>query len=381
MPSLPEAQAWRETRSEEGNVKYDLRRCQPHGYTRPVGESSSRRRIAMRALEAAVALLVIATVGSAAWLGYALHTVSPATGLSDLAALIQSSSPRPGSLASQVDLNQRINILLLARGGSSNDNPNYTDTILVVSVRPDSREVTVIALPRYLWVTIPAPVTGTVEGKLYSAYALGASNAPGFLRPQWRTPTGAGDLAAATVAATIGQPIDYWVAIDPDGLAAIIDAFGGIRLTVPNELDDYQYPLDDTGQTTHVHFDAGPQTLSGQRAVQYARSRLSTSDTDRSRRQELVLAALLHTIRTGRMGLGIISAAGPIAQGLRTNLRPIEIRELAQLMSGVQESDIRNITLDDSGLLEDQSGPAGDVVVPRDGSYAAVRQFVAEQLL
>jgi polyisoprenyl-teichoic acid--peptidoglycan teichoic acid transferase len=335
----------------------------------------------MRALEAAAALLVLAAVGAVAWLGYALHTVSPDTGASDVLALIGGSSPQPGSLASQVDANQRINLLLLARGGSGNDNPNYTDTLLVVSVRPASRQVTVIALPRYLWVTIPAPVNGTVEGKLYSAYALGASKDAGFLRPQWRTPTGAGDLAAATVAATIGQPIDYWVAIDPDGLAAIIDAFGGISLTVPNELDDYQYPLDDTEQTTHVHFDAGSQTLSGQRAVQYARSRLSTSDTDRSRRQELVLAALLHTVRTGRIGLGIVSAAGPIAHGLRTNLRPIEIQELAQLMRGVQETDIKSIALDDSGLLEAQSGPAGDVVVPRDGSYAAVRQFVAEQLL
>jgi polyisoprenyl-teichoic acid--peptidoglycan teichoic acid transferase len=352
-----------------------------HSYTRRVGEGTSRRRLMQRAPEAAIALLAIAAVGVAAWLGYAVHMVSPDTGASDMLALIDGSSPQPGSLASQVSENQRINILLLARGGSGNDNPNYTDTLLVVSVRPASRQVTVIALPRYLWVTIPAPVDGTLEGKLYSAYALAASSDPGLLRPQWRTPTGAGDLASATVAATIGQPIDYWVAIDPDGLAAIIDAFGGISLTVPNALDDYQYPLDDTDQTTHVHFDAGRQTLSGPRAVEYARSRLSTSDTDRSRRQELVLAALLHTVRTGRIGLGILSAAGPIAHGLRTNLRPMEIRELAQLMSGVQETDIRRITLDDSGLLEDQSGPAGDVVVPRDGNYAALRQFVAEQLL
>jgi polyisoprenyl-teichoic acid--peptidoglycan teichoic acid transferase len=346
-----------------------------------VGESRSRRHLTVRALRAAAALVALTAVGAVAWLGYAVHMVSPDTGVSDVAALIGGSSPQPGSLASQVAMNQRINILLLARGGSGNDNPNYTDTLLVVSVRPASKQVTVIALPRYLWVSIPAPVDGAVEGKLYSAYALAASTDPGLLRPQWRTPTGAGDLASATVSATIGQPIDYWVAIDPEGLAAIIDAYGGISLTVPSELDDYQYPLDDTDQTTHVHFDAGRQTLSGQRAVQYARSRLSTSDTDRSRRQELVLAALLHTVRTGRIGLGGVSAAGPMANGLRTNLRPIEIQELAQLMRGVQETDIRSITLDDSGLLEDQSGPAGDVVVPRGGTYAALRQFVAEQLL
>jgi LCP family protein required for cell wall assembly len=295
-------------------------------------------------------------------------------------ALIGGSPSDAEALASKVNENQRVNLLLLARGGSGNDNPNYTDAILVVSVRPKSRQVTVISLPRYLWVAIPAPVNGSVQGKLYSAFALGARADAGFLRPQWRTPTGAGDLAAATVAATIGQPIDYWVAIDSDALAAVIDAFGGIRLTVPNALDDRQYPLEGTDQTIHVHFDPGPQTLSGQRAVEYARSRLGSSDADRSRRQELVLAALLHTVGSGRLGLGALSATGPIAQGLRTNLLPVEIRELAQLVGGVSEADVSRVTLDDSGLIEMQSGPAGDVVVPRDGSYAAVRQFVAEQL-
>jgi LCP family protein required for cell wall assembly len=335
--------------------------------------------LGVRALKGAAVLLTITIVVAAGWLGYALHMVSPETGASDILALLGGSS-KSGSLVSQINANQRINILLLARGGSGNDNPNYTDTLLVVSLRPASRQVTVIALPRYLWVAIPASMSGFVEGKLYSAYALGASGDASFLRPQWQTPTGPGDLAAATVAATIGQPIDYWVAIDPDGLAAVIDAMGGVRLTVPNTLDDTQYPLDGTDQTVHIHFDAGTQTLTGKRGVQYARSRLSTSDTDRSRRQELVLASLLHALRNARLGVGVLSAAGPIADGLRTNLRPLEIRELAQLVGTVDLADIRKLTLDDSGLLEAQSGPAGDVVVPIDGSYQAIQRFVALQL-
>jgi polyisoprenyl-teichoic acid--peptidoglycan teichoic acid transferase len=334
----------------------------------------------MPALKSAVAVLALAAVGVAAWLGYAIHMVSPDSGASDIFALVGGSTPEAGSLDSKVTANQRINILLLARGGSGNDNPNYTDTILVVSIRPASGEVTVISLPRYLWVAIPAPVSGFVEGKLYSAYSLGVSGDARFLRPQWQTPTGAGDLAAATVAETIGQPIDYWVAIDPDGLAAVIDALGGVRLTVPYALDDSQYPLDGTDQTVHIHFDAGAQTLTGKQAVQYSRSRLSTSDTDRSRRQELVLAALLHTLRHPQPGIGVLTAAAPVAQGLRTNLRPVQIRELAKLAARVDEANIRSMTLDDSGLLEDESGPAGDVVVPVDGSYLALQQFVAAQL-
>jgi hypothetical protein len=118
-----------------------------HSYTRRVGEGTSRRRLMQRAPEAAIALLAIAAVGVAAWLGYAVHMVSPDTGASDMLALIDGSSPQPGSLASQVSENQRINILLLARGGSGNDNPNYTDTLLVVSVRPAGHRDRAASLP------------------------------------------------------------------------------------------------------------------------------------------------------------------------------------------------------------------------------------------
>lgn len=93
-----------------------------------------------------------------------------------------------------------------------------------------------------------------------------------------------------------------------------------------------------------------------------------------------MLAALLHALRHSRPGVGVLAAAGPIAQGVRTNLRPLEIRELAQLVATVDLADIKTMTLDDSGLLEAQSGPAGDVVVPVDGNYLAIQRFVAAQL-
>jgi LCP family protein required for cell wall assembly len=312
-------------------------------------------------------------------LGVAIHEILPRAGVGDLLALANPAGPF-GAVARDVDYNRRVNILLLAHGGAGGDNPDFTDTMIVLSIRPATHAATAIALPRYLWVTIPAGVHGDVQGKLYATYALGAEAGTDFLKPQWRGVTGPGDLAAATIGATIGEPIPFWIAVDSNAFTALIDDVGGIQINIPSALDDPTYPVGDEGRTTHIHFDAGQQTLNGTRALEYARSRLSTSDADRQRRQELVLVAILQSLRSPRWSVGAFWSLGPLQSGVRTNLEPDDIRAIAQLMGGVHERDVARYTLDDSGLLESQPlGPA-EIEVPRDGTYAAVRAYVAARL-
>jgi LCP family protein required for cell wall assembly len=336
--------------------------------------------MAIRLARAIAALLAVILVAAAARLGFAIHEIAPSAGFGDFARLISPPPPSGGSLADAIRKNQRVNILLLAHGGAGGDNPNFTDTMIVVSIRPVTHAATVIALPRYLWVRIPAGVRGDVEGKLYSAYALGAGGDPGFLKPRWLGATGAGNLTAATVSTTIGQSVPYWFGVDTDAFVALIDDLGGVRITVPTALDDPSYPVGDSGQTIHVHFDSGPQVLDGTRALEYARSRLSTSDADRSRRQELVLVGLLQSLRSPHPGLGALWSLGPLQDGLRTNLRPVEMRELAQLVMSVREADVKRVTLDDSGLLEPRMLGTAQILVPRGGTFQAVQAYIADRL-
>lgn len=324
-------------------------------------------------------LLVVIVAATSVRLAIAAHTVSPRTGPSDLFDLVRPHASAAGSLADRISSGQRINILLLARGGAGDDNPDLTDTVIVASVRPLSHQAAVISLPRDLWVKIPAPAVGDIQGKLYSAYALGAAQGQP-LRAQWRTETGAGDLAAATVAQTIGQPVDYWISIDGAAFEVVIDSLGGVRVTVPDTLDDANFPVGDSGQTMHVHFDPGPQVMDGRRAHQYAQSRLSTSETDRSRRQELVLTSLLASLHSANLGVGILQGLGALENGLRTNLRPLEIQELERLVRPLKGSDVKRVTLEDSGLLVRQELGDGEILVPPDGSYDAVRTFIEQAL-
>lgn len=326
------------------------------------------------------ALVVVLLLLSSATIGIVVHLVAPRAGAGDLLSLLNASDPAPGSLAWRIRTNQRINILLLAKGGSGPDNPDFTDTMVVVSIRPQPLALTAISIPRYLWAAIPAPVTGQVEGKLYSAYALGAAQDRSFLRPEWLTPTGAGDLAAATVGETIGQHIDCWIAVEPEAFEGLVDIVGGVRLTVPVALDDWRYPAGDTDQTIHVHFDAGTQVMDGRRALEYARSRLSTSEADRSRRQESILVALIQSLRTFHPAPLSILSLPSVAAGLRTDMTPTDIRDLAQLTSRVDTRAIKRITLEDSDLLQLETVGQADILVPRSGSYSELQAFVASQL-
>jgi LCP family protein required for cell wall assembly len=251
----------------------------------------------------------------------------------------------------------------------------------VLSIRPATGQAALVALPRFLLADMPALVDGGISGKLYSAFALGMERDNPSLRSQWRTATGSGDLAAATVAGIIGESIDAWVAGDINAFQAVVDGLGGIRITVPTPLDDPSYPVADTGTTMHIHFDAGVQTMDGEQAVEYARSRLSTSEADRSNRQELIMTAILDRIRTVQVGPALLPLLGAIKQGVLTNLDLIQMRQLEQLLGRVQLGDISHVTIDETNVLQRQPLPDGDyVLVPQGGTVTRVQGYIQARL-
>jgi polyisoprenyl-teichoic acid--peptidoglycan teichoic acid transferase len=326
---------------------------------------------------AVLVVLALAVVGL--WSG--LRNIAPRTSLTDLVALVDPSAASNGSLAWKMQHSQRINVLLMARGGAGNDNPSVTDTLVVLSVQPGSRQALLISLPRFAWVRIPALRNGDISGKLYTAYALGIHQDNPSLRPEWRTATGAGDLAAATVAQLTGLTIDGWVAIDIEGFRNIVDALGGIEVAVPAVLDDAAYPVDVTERTMHVHIGAGHQLMDGAQALVYARSRLSTSESDRSKRQQLILLAIAERMRSGSLGPRLVPLLGALQGRLLTNLQPSDARKLAQLVEELRGSGVYRITIDTSNLVYSQPEPGGDEVLqPRDGTFATLRRYLQRAL-
>ena len=174
-----------------------------------------------------------------------------------------------------------VNILLLGVDARSDDpTAPRTDTMILATVDPQAKTVSMLSLPRDLWVTIPYFNT---HNKINMAYVLGEEN---------RYEGGGPQLAKDTVSAFIGRPVDYYLRINFQGFVTFIDQIGGIEIAVPSAIHDEQYPTADYGVET-FELPAGLQTLDGETTLKYARTRHTDSDFGRARRQQDVIRAVL----------------------------------------------------------------------------------------
>ena len=313
----------------------------------------------------------------------AVHTISPRAQPADLITLVHAQNDEPGSLAWKIKHEERINILLLGYGGPGHDGPYLTDSIMLLSIRPAMREAIMISLPRDLWVKIPAlPRNGYLMGKLNNAYAIGTDhkNYPN-VRSDWKTDTGGGDLAAATVSQVTGQPIDYWVGVDFKAFRDVVNALGGVRIDVPTALDDPYFPAGESTGRMHIRIAAGWQQFDGERALAYARSRETTSDFDRSRRQQLVMLAVRQRVLSLNAIPRMLSLLSALQDNVRTNLRPGDMQQLADLAGRIQDQDIHRVAIDTSNLLRSGYSSSGQYILqPLDPTYIALHRYVAMAL-
>ncbi|TME48633.1 MAG: LytR family transcriptional regulator [Chloroflexi bacterium] len=312
-----------------------------------------------------------------------LHAISPRTQPQDIVTLVHAQTDDPASLAYKIKHGQRINILLLGYGGPGHDGPYLTDSIMLLSIQPASRQAIMVSLPRDLYARIPAlPNKRTMTAKLNSAYAIGSDHASyPNVRSDWKTPTGGGDLAAATVSQITGQPIDYWVAVDFKAFRDVVNALGGIRVDVPAPLDDPYFPAGETTGMMHIHFNPGWQQMNGEQALEYARSRETTSDFDRSRRQQLIMLAVRQRVFSLNAIPKMFSVLGALQDNVRTNLRPQDMRQLADLAGQMKDADIRRVAIDTTNFLESGYSRDGQYILqPLDLSYGSLQRYLAAVL-
>jgi LCP family protein required for cell wall assembly len=240
----------------------------------------------------------------------------------------------PAGPASTVD--ERINILLLGIDRRGSKGWGYrTDTMIVITVDPVNKMAGMFSIPRDLYLEIP----GVGEERINTANVYGYRH---------EYPGGGPALLKRTIEANFQVPIDYYIMVDFDGFKEAVDTLGGIDVNVPRTLHDTMYPMPKPGDPNAygtVHFDPGWQHMDGERALQYARSRMSTSDFDRADRQQRILLA----IREKALGLNLIpklpsllSTAGSM---VKTDMTAGEMIELARLAPEVDLENIERVVI------------------------------------
>ncbi|EFO81392.1 transcription attenuator LytR [Oscillochloris trichoides DG-6] len=193
-----------------------------------------------------------------------------------------------------------------------------SDTLILVHVDPAAGWAGMLSIPRDSVVNVP----NVGLQKINTAYAYGFNHAEEIYGPGTTPEAAGGALAAETVEGFLGLKVNYIAEIDFQGFERVVDTLGGVRLNVPRPLLDPAYPSADYGYE-RLYVPAGLQVLDGATALRYARSRHSSSDFDRSRRQQQVLRAILAEVRAR----GILNQASllpalveDLEQSVRTTL-------------------------------------------------------------
>jgi LCP family protein required for cell wall assembly len=309
----------------------------------------------------------------------------------------------------------RINILLLGmRGAELEGGGLLADTIMVLSVHPSKEEgdqprASLISIPRDLYVTLPGTSN---QAKINAVHAEGEKKGAG---------EGLEDMKRA-VGEVTGQTIHYAVSISFKGFTDLVDALGGVDITlkepfseglqfrephvcdpyvftVPTNPQQYEYKYytrkDGTKYVAKAYplcynkdvecggvfsLPAGENHLDGSKALCYARARYSSNDFERAKRQQMVLQALkeralsLGTLADFSKINGMIDALG---NNVRTDMQGWELKRLAELYPKMQNVQLTQKVLEDSeeGLLyaPGETNGAGYILLPRGDNYDRIR--------
>ena len=254
-----------------------------------------------------------------------------------------------------IEAGNAVTFLLL--GADSRSGSSFrTDTILVAIVRPAEGQVSLISIPRDLWVNIP---TVGVQ-RINTAFEFGENS--GY------TGGGAG-LLKDTLLFNLGLKIDHTVMVDFDGFRKTVDTIGGIDIPIACPYTDWRLrdpTYDPENADNWFMYTAGPGLLhmNGDLALWYARSRKHSNDFDRGRRQQEVIRAIYaQALRANLVGR-IPELYTDLSSSFTTDLGLADILKLTPLALHLTNADIRSYFIA-GDLVTSWITPGGaDVLLP-----------------
>lgn len=225
-----------------------------------------------------------------------------------------------------------------------------SDVLMLLTADPRGPRLGLLSIPRDLYVEIP----GYGQSRINTAHFYGERDNRG----------NGPDLAMETVARNFGVPVRHYVRVDFDGFRAVIDAVGGIDVTVEERIVDNAYPTEDYG-TTRIEIPAGPQHMDGERALQYVRSRHGASDFERTARQQQVVVALARRLAAPQTWPRLPAVFRAVMRHVQTNLGPVEMVQMGVTALRVGTDGIEHRVIDRDMTRPWTTPTGGAVLLPR----------------
>lgn len=246
-------------------------------------------------------------------------------------------------------------MIVLALGIDGGENYLYglSDVIRIVRVDFVTPKVTVLDMPRDLWVEIPEieEEYGITHGKLNQAYFYGT---PGM--GYYDGPGAGAGLLARTLDLNFDLPVDHYGAVNMQTFVKLVDAVGGIDIYLPTDMDGT--PVDDKTEDMG-YFYAGQQHFTGDQALRFSRIRKRYNVFTRTSNQNIVLCALKDKFTSPAVVPKIPQIIAAFQDAILTDLSPLQLAQLACL---APKLDSENLIF--TGISEDLLTP-GRVYSPQ----------------
>jgi len=239
----------------------------------------------------------------------------------------------------------KYNILLLG------ENQNLVDSILVISINKEKNTITTISIPRDLY------YNGRKINALYKKYGI---------------------ISTKTAIEKItGLKINNYAIWNFDSFKTLINALGGIKINVPKELNDKRYPGENNSYKI-IKIKKGDQIMDGETSLIYARSRKSTSDFDRSKRQKLIIKSIIDKIKQLNL-ITKIELAIKIYAKIKPNLKTdIDLFQSLSIFNKYKNNQIKDgLTLSSANYLYSKISSIGQyILLPNNGNYIKIREKI-----
>lgn len=284
---------------------------------------------------------------------------------------------------------ERIDLLLLGIRGENDPNGGLlSDTIMLISYKKDTGQLALFSIPRDLYIDIPGI---SKKERINYAYAYGESKEYGG---------GGLKLSKRIVSNIIGLNIDYAVSVDFKAFQEIVDILGGVTVYRDKPfIEDMQWQGEGietspfwykksitdelTGETKEIwalHVPAGKSVLDGSAALYYVRSRFTTSDFDRAKRQQEILLSL----KEKGLSLGVLAnpfkvlkIMDSLKRNLKTDIPAEKMLTLIDFARGADVSSVKKIGLDTSleGLLyETKTEEGAYILLPVGDNFDKIKE-------
>jgi LCP family protein required for cell wall assembly/PAS domain S-box-containing protein len=257
-----------------------------------------------------------------------------------------------------------VNIVVLGSDRRPDWSEWHTDAVHVVSIQRDHGVVSIISIPRDLYLYRPG-------------FWMSRINFADFYGEVYGYEGGGPALVRDTLLYNLGIRMDYYARTNFDGLIGIVDTLGGVDIPVHCQISDYWPYPDENGVYPTLELMPGIQHMDGETALWYARTRMTTSVFSRERRQQQVLQALWHKVR-GEMTLTHVPPLWEQGRDMvKTDMDIVSVLDLSRVAFALEDQNVRYYNIGADQVTPWTTPQGGHVFLPQ---WEAIQPILAEAM-